>query len=166
MNNHQDKENPWMSMTFDEIIMTPIHSSKQEKQTQNMENEVRQRKPIPFREEKKWCRNGVWERFGSVLVEREMEKIVNSHKNLREKLKKVLKTVFEMQNTRFSRLKWVANKLPGLAAETLKDTNFKKISKCFSRLEDLPARESRAELRKSLCNPCDWTFHSRTSRQN
>ena len=39
-----------MSMTFDKIIMTPIHSSKQEKQTQHMENEVRQRKPIPFLE--------------------------------------------------------------------------------------------------------------------
>ena len=40
-----------MSMTFDKIIMTPIHSQKQEKQTQNMENEVRQRKPIPFLED-------------------------------------------------------------------------------------------------------------------
>ena len=51
MNNHLDKANPWMSMTFDKIIMTPIHSLKQEKQTQNMENEVRQRKPIPFLED-------------------------------------------------------------------------------------------------------------------
>ena len=40
-----------MSMTFDKIIMTLIHSQKQEKQTQNMENEVRQRKPIPFLED-------------------------------------------------------------------------------------------------------------------
>ena len=31
--------------------MTPIHSWKQEKQTQNMENEVRQRIPIPFLED-------------------------------------------------------------------------------------------------------------------
>ena len=38
-------------MTFDKIIMTPIHSQKQEKQTQNMENEVRQRKSIPFLED-------------------------------------------------------------------------------------------------------------------
>ena len=38
-------------MTFVKIIMTPIHSQKQEKQTQNMENEVRQRKPIPFLED-------------------------------------------------------------------------------------------------------------------
>ena len=37
-------------MTFDKIIMTPIHSQKHEKQTQNMENEVRQRKPVPFLE--------------------------------------------------------------------------------------------------------------------
>ena len=40
-----------MTMTFDKNIMTPIHSQKQEKQTQNMENEVRQRKPIPFLED-------------------------------------------------------------------------------------------------------------------
>ena len=43
--------------------------------------------------------------------------------------------------------------------------NFEKFSKCFSRLEGLPARESRAEPRKSLSNPRAWTFHSRTSRQ-
>ena len=40
-----------MSMTFGKIIMTPIHSQKQENQTQNMENEVRQRKPIHFLED-------------------------------------------------------------------------------------------------------------------
>ena len=39
-------------------------------------------------------------------------------------------------------------------------------SKCILRLEGLPARESRAEPRKSLCTPRDWTFHSWTSRQN
>ena len=38
-------------MTFDKIIMTPIHSQKQETQTQNMENEVRQRKSIHFLED-------------------------------------------------------------------------------------------------------------------
>ena len=38
-------------MTFDKILMTPIQSQKQEKQTQNMENEVRQRKLIPFLED-------------------------------------------------------------------------------------------------------------------
>ena len=42
---------------------------------------------------------------------------------------------------------------------------FENFSKCFSRLEGLPASESRAEPRKSLSNPRDWTFHSRTSRQ-
>ena len=71
-----------------------------------------------------------------------------------------------MPNTRFSRLKWVANKLPGQAAKTLKDKNFEKFSKCFSRLEGLPASESRAEPQKSLSNPRDWTFHLRTSCQN
>ena len=59
----------------------------------------------------------------------------------------------------------VAKKSPDQAAKTLKDKNLKKFSKCFSRLEGLPASESRAEPRKSLSNPRDWTFHSRTSRQ-
>ena len=71
-----------------------------------------------------------------------------------------------MPNTRFSRLKWVTNKSPGQAAKTLKDKILKKFSKCFSRLEGLPTRESRAEPRKSLSNPHDWTFHSQTSHQN
>ena len=53
-------------MTFDKIIMTPIHSQKQEKQTQNMENEVRQRKPIPFLED--WRRNDVEMEFEECLV--------------------------------------------------------------------------------------------------
>ena len=71
-----------------------------------------------------------------------------------------------MQNTRFSWLKWVANKSLGLAAKTLKDKIVKKFFKCFSRLEGLPVRESRDEPQKSLCTPRDWTFHLRTSRQN
>ena len=66
---------------------------------------------------------------------------------------------------RFSRLTWVATKSPVQAAKTLKDKSLKKFSKCFSRLKGLPTREPRAEPRKSLSNPCDWTFHSRTSRQ-
>ena len=58
------------------------------------------------------------------------------------KTKKVLKAVFETQNTRFLWLKQVTNKSPGQAAKTFKDKIVKKISKCFSRLEGLPARES------------------------
>ena len=83
--------------------------------------------------------------FGLVLVEKEMGKTVNSHKNSREKIEKVLKTVFEMQNTRFSRLKQVTSKPPGQAAKTLKYKIVKKFSKCFSRLEGLLARELRAK---------------------
>ena len=65
----------------------------------------------------------------------------------------------------FSWLKWVATKSPVQAAKTLKDKSLKNFSKCFSRLEGIPARESRVEPRKSLSNPRDWTFHSRTSHQ-
>ena len=70
-----------------------------------------------------------------------------------------------MPNTCFSWLKWVTTKSPVQAAKTLKDKSLKNFSKCFSRLEGLLARESRAEPRKSLSNPRDWTFHSWTSCQ-
>ena len=93
--------------------------------------------------------------FGSVSVEKEMGKTINSHKKSRERLKKFKETVFEMQNTRFSQLKQVTNKSPGQATKTIKDKIVKKNFKCFSRLEGLPARESQAEPRKSLCTPRD-----------
>ena len=78
----------------------------------------------------------------------------------RGKNKMFKKLPLYFQNTRFSRLKRVAKKSPDQAAKTLKDKNLKKFSKCFSRLEGLPASESRAEPRKSLSKLCDWTFHS------
>ena len=83
----------------------------------------------------------------------------------RGKTKRFKNCPYFCQNTRFSRLKWVATKSPDQAAKTLKDKNLKNFSKCFSRLEGLPASESRAEPRKFLSNLRDWTFHSRTSRQ-
>ena len=49
--------------------------------------------------------------------------------------------------------------------QSTQEQNFENFSKCFSRLEGLPASESRAEPRKSLSEPRDWTFHPRTSRQ-
>ena len=55
-----------------------------------MKNQVRQRKPIPFswRLENKWSKNECFLKWDmECLREREMGKIVNSHKNLREKLK-------------------------------------------------------------------------------
>ena len=66
-----------------------------------------------------------------------------------------------------------ANYATGLSRHTVasssrqstQEQNFEKFSKWFSRLEGLPASKSRAELRKSLSEPRDWTFHSRTSRQ-
>ena len=52
--------------------------------------------------EMRWCKNGVWGGwhglFRSVSVEREVGKTVNSHKNLREKLKKFLKNC--LRNTK------------------------------------------------------------------
>ena len=104
----------------------------------------------------------VWERYFREDNEQSLK--------LEGKLKKFWKTVLKMQNTHFSRLKWVANKSLGQAAKSscqnTQRQNCEKFSKCFSRLEGLPVRESWAEPRKSLCNPRDWTFHPRTSRQN
>ena len=47
-----------------------------------------------------------------------------------------------------------------------KPKDLKKFSKCFSQLEVSLTWESRAEPQKSLYTPHDWTFYSRTSRQN
>ena len=61
-----------------------------------------------------------------------MEKTVNSQKKSREKLKKKIKEiVFETQNMRFSRLRWVTNKSPGQAAKTLKDKIVKNFLSVF-----------------------------------
>ena len=46
-------------------------------------------------------------------------------------LRKILKTLFEMQSTHFLRLKWVANKSPGLAAKTLKEKIVKNFLSVF-----------------------------------
>ena len=116
-----------------------------------------------------WIRNEAPMRFENGYTEclgmRQLREKMNSHKSSREKLKKIKKLPLFLPNTRFSRLKRVANKSLVQAAKTLKDKSLKNFSKCFSQLEDLSARESRAESRKSLSNPHDWTLHSRTSRQ-
>ena len=67
-------------------------------------------------------------------------------------LKKILKTLFETQNTRFSRLKWVANKSPGLAAKTLKDKIVKNFLSVFRDWKVYP-RGSRELSHENLCVP-------------
>ena len=79
--------------------------------------------------------------------------------------KRFWKLLLFLPNTRFSRLKRVANKSPVQAAKTHKDKSLKNFSKCFSWLEGLPTSESRAEPRKYLSNPRDLTFHLWTSHQ-
>ena len=75
-----------------------------------MKNQVRQRKPIPFSWRswdemmQKWSLRSVWVSFS---WERNGEHSEQSQK-FEGKTEKVLKTVFETQNTRFSRLKQVA----------------------------------------------------------
>ena len=134
--------------------MTTIHSQKQEKQTQNMENEVRQRKPIPFLED--WRRNDVEMKFeeclGQFQLRKKWGKTVNSHKKSREKLKKFKETVFETQNMRFSQLKQVANKSLGQAAKTLKVKIVKKFLSVFCDWKVYP-RGSRELSCENLCVP-------------
>ena len=57
-----------------------------------------------------------------------------------------------MQNTRFSRLKWVANKSPGLAAKTLKDKIVKNFLSVFRDWKVYPWG-SRELSRENLCVP-------------
>ena len=59
-------------MTLFKNIMTTIHSQKQEKQTQNMENEVRQRKSMPFLED--WRRNDAEMEFEESLGQFQLRK--------------------------------------------------------------------------------------------
>ena len=67
-------------------------------------------------------------------------------------LRKILKTLFETQNTRFSRLKWVTNKSLGLAAKTLKDKIVKNFLSVF-RDWKVYLQGSRKLSRKNLCVP-------------
>ena len=89
--------------------------------------------------------------FRSVSVEKKMGK-TNNHKKIEGKTEKVLKTVFEMQNTRFSRLKQVAIKSPRQAAKTLKDKIVKIFLSVFCNWKVYP-RGSRELSHENLCVP-------------
>ena len=89
----------------------------------------------------------VWTLWFRKMFKQERQWIVT---NVRGKNWKHLKIDLYVQNTRFSRLNQVASKSPGLVARTLKTKILKNLSKCFSRLKVLPARESRGKPRKSL----------------
>ena len=65
----------------------------------------------------------VWERYFGEDNEQSLK--------LKGKLKKVLKLTQFFPNTRFSWLKWVANKSPGQAAKTLKDKIVKNFLSVF-----------------------------------
>ena len=83
----------------------------------------------------------VWERFS---WERKWIVIKSSRENWKD-----LKTDFKIQNTRFSRLKWVANKSPELAAKTLKDKIVKNFLSVFRNWKVYP-RESRELSHENL----------------
>ena len=86
----------------------------------------------------------------SVWVRRQLREKMNSHKKFEGKPKKILKTAFTMQNTRFSRLKWVANKTPSQAAKTFKDKILKNFLSVFHDWKVYP-QGSRELSRENLC---------------
>ena len=134
--------------------MATTHSQNQEKHIQNMKNEVRQRKPIPFswRLEKKWCKNECFLKWDTeCLRERNGEDNEQSQK-LKGKTKKLLKTVFETQNTRFSWLIQVASQSPGHPPKHFKPKDLKILLSVFRNWKSY-SRGSRKLSRKNLCVP-------------
>ena len=90
---------------------------------------------------------------------------MNSHKSSRENWKRFKNCSYFCQTRVFRDWNESPKSRQIKPPKHSRTKSWKNFSKCFSRLEGLPARESRAEPRKSLSNPCDWTFHSRTSCQ-
>ena len=94
MNNHQDKTNPWKTMTFDKKHNDPntLIETRKADSKHGKWSETEKTHTFSWRFEKKWCKNGDWDVwhgvFGLDSVEREMGKTVNSHKNLRENTEK------------------------------------------------------------------------------
>ena len=99
--------------------------------------------------------------YTECLGRRQLREKMNSNKSLRKNWKRFKNCPY------FSKYAFFVTKVSRHQAarssrQNTQRQNFEKFSKCFSRLEGLP----RAEPRKSLSNSCDWTFHSRTNRQN
>ena len=100
------------------------------------------------------------------LGEFQLREKVNSHKKFEGKMKRFLKPYPLFAKHAFFTTGVSRQQVARASRQNTQSKNYKKISKCFSRLESLSARESQAEPRNSLCTPCDWTFHLRTCRQN
>ena len=117
--------------------------------------------------EQKICNNGDWKWehgvFGKEIVLERRWTVTNAW----GKTKKDLKTAPIFAKHAYFATWLSRHKAASSSRQNTQGQKFKKkISKCFSRLEGLLVRESRAEPRKSLCNHRDWTFYSRKSRQN
>ena len=104
--------------------------------------------------------------YTECLGRRQLKEKMNSHKSSRENWKRFKNCPYFCQTHDFRDLIELPTSRQVKPLKDLKTKFWKKLSKCFSQLEGLPARESRAEPRKSLSNPRDWTFHLRISRQN
>ena len=103
--------------------------------------------------------------YTECLGRRQLREKMNSHKSSRENWKRFKNCPYFCQTRVFRDWRESPQSRQFKPPKHSKIKVWKKISKCFSRLEGLPARESRAEPPKSLSNPRDWTFHSRTSCQ-
>ena len=94
----------------------------------------------------------------------QMRKTMNSHKKIEGK-EIILKTALISAKHAIFATETSRQRVARSSRQNTLGRKYENFSKCFSRLEGLPASESRAEPRKSLSEPRDWTFHSRTSRQ-
>ena len=118
--------------------------------------------------------------YTECLGKRQLRKKMNSYKSSRENWKRFKNCPYFCQTRVFCDWSESPTKSPGQVAKTLKDRILENFSKCFLRLEGLPARKSRAEPWKYLSNPhykspkmtrehateaCDLTY-PRPSRQN
>ena len=74
----------------------------------------------------KWSLRRVTRSVGQFQLREKWEDSEQSQK-FEGKTEKVLKTIFEMQNTRFSRLIQVTSQSPGSLAKTLQAKSFEKI---------------------------------------
>ena len=92
------------------------------------------------------------------------KKTMNSHKKIEGKIK-ILKTAPVYLKHAIFATETSRQKVARSSRQNTQGQKFENFSKCFSRLEGIPASELRAEPRKYLSKPRDWTFHSRTSRQ-
>ena len=122
-----------------------------------MENEIEKAKPIPFLDDldKKWNTNEGWNWIHGVFEKKKVKREDEQSQKFEGKTEKDLKTASIFAKHAFFATEVSRHTVASPSRQSTQGQNFEKFIKCFSRLEGLPASESRAEPRKSLSNPRD-----------